>query len=122
MNTTLVFVYNADDGVFAAVGDAIHKLVSPATYPCSLCAISYGAVAMRPAWRRYLRTLPHPVRFLHRQGFARAYPGLDVALPAILRDDGGAPRVLVDAATLNGIADVDELIRMLDQALASPRT
>ena len=116
---TLVFVYNAADGVFAAIGDAIHKAVSPDTYPCSLCAITYGAVSMRPEWRAYLRTLPYPTRFLHRGEFTRAYPGVAVPLPAILLDAGhGDPRVLVDAGTLNGVGDIEELIRALDAALA----
>lgn len=117
--TTLLFVYNAADGVFAAIGDAVHKVVSPNTYPCSLCAITYGAVRMRPEWRAYLTSLPYPVRFLHRGEFARAYPGVAVTLPAILLDPGhDDPRILVDAGTLNGIGNVEALIRTLDAALA----
>ena len=41
----------------------------------------------------------------------------DLPLPAILLDEGSGPRVLVDAATLNGINDVKELIAVLDRAL-----
>ncbi len=115
---TLIFVYNAADGVFAAIGDAVHKVLSPVTYPCSLCTITYGALRMRPEWRAYLESLPYPARFLHRGEFARAYPGLTVPLPAILLDAGrDDPRILVDAGTLNGIGDVEELIGALDAAL-----
>jgi hypothetical protein len=117
--TTLLFVYNADDGLFAAIGDAVHKLVSPDSYPCSLCAITYGAVRMRPEWRAYLRSLPYPARFLHRGAFARAYPGVAVPLPAILLDAGhDDPRVLVDAGTLDRIDGVEALIAALDTALS----
>lgn len=115
---TLVFVYNADDGLLAALADAVHKVVSPGTYPCSLCAITYGAVSMKPAWRAYLKALPYTTRFLHRQGFARAYPGLTVTLPAVLLDAGGSTRVLIDAGTLDGLRDVDGLIAALEAALA----
>lgn len=114
----LLFIYNADEGLFAAIGDAVHKAVSPETYQCSLCAVSYGAVRMRPEWRAYLRSLPYPTRFFHRQDFRRAYPELHVELPAILIDQGGDPRILVDAGTLNSIGDVKELIAALDRALA----
>ncbi len=118
--TTLLFVYNAADGVFAAIGDAVHKIVSPDTYPCSLCAITYGALRMKPEWRAYLKSLPYPARFLHRGEFARAYPGVTVPLPAILFDPvNDDPRVLVDAGTLNGIGDVESLIGVLDAALAT---
>jgi hypothetical protein len=121
MTATLLFVYNAPEGVFAAIGDAIHKTLSPATYPCSLCAISYGAVRMRPAWQAHLRALPYATRFFHRPDFHRALPALvDVELPAILIDDGTGPRVIVDATTLNRVGDVDELIDVLDRALGQP--
>jgi hypothetical protein len=117
--TTLLFVYNADDGLFAAIGDAVHKLVSPDSYPCSLCAITYGAVRMRPEWRAYLRSVPYPARFLHRGAFARAYPGVAVPLPAILLDAGhDDPRLLVDAGTLDRIDGVEALIAALDTALS----
>ena len=118
---TLIFVYNAPDGIGAALIDAAHKLISPATYPCSLCAVTYGAVAMRRDWKAYLARLPHPVKFYHRDGFARAFPEVDVALPAILIADGDAPpRVLVDAATLDKQTDVASLIATLEAALSAP--
>lgn len=114
---TLLFVYNADEGVLAAIGDAVHKLVSPETYPCSLCAVSYGAVRMRPEWRAYLKELPYELRFHHRPDFRRAYPALaDLPLPAILMDEGAGPRTLLDAVALDRIGSVKELIVALDHA------
>lgn len=124
MRDTLLIVYNADEGLFAALGDAVHKAVSPQTYPCSLCAVSYGAVRMRPEWRAYLRTLPYATRFHHRPDFRRAYPALaEMPLPAILLDGGGSQRVLLDAAALNATRSIDALVEALDMALrlaASP--
>lgn len=117
---TLIFVYNAPDGIGAALIDAAHKLISPATYPCSLCAVTYGAVAMRRDWKAYLAQLPYLVRFYHRDGFRRAFPGLEVALPAILIAQSDATlRLLIDAATLDAQADVASLIATLDAALAA---
>ncbi len=52
----------------------VHKVVSPATYPCSLCATTYGAVAMKPAWRAYLRRLSLGVAFFHRPDFRAPTP------------------------------------------------
>ena len=40
----LLFVYNADGGVVERTLDYLHKLTSPATYSCSLCALTYGAL------------------------------------------------------------------------------
>lgn len=121
VRAALLFVYNAEEGLFAAIGDAVRKAVSPATYPCSLCAVSYGAVRMRPEWRAHLRSLPYEASFFHRPDFRRAYPALaGVALPAILLDEGSGPRVVVDAGRLNGVGDVKELIGVLDRALSGP--
>ncbi|OYY89900.1 MAG: hypothetical protein B7Y45_10075 [Sphingomonas sp. 28-66-16] len=119
---TLILVYNADGGALAALRDAVHKLVSPASYPCSLCAVSYGAVGMKADWRRFLDSLPVATRFHHRDDFQAAWPGLAIALPAILLQRGGAaPAVLIDAATLDAQRDVGALIETLRTALAAAR-
>ena len=47
----LIFVYNADGGRLAGLQDMFHKILSPATYSCSLCAVTYGATSMRPEWQ-----------------------------------------------------------------------
>lgn len=115
---TLIFVYNAPDGIGAALIDAVHKIVSPATYACSLCMITYGAVAMRPEWRAYLRSLPFATAFYHRDGFARAYPALaGTPLPAILLAEQGRIAPLLDAATLDTLPDIPSLIAALDAAI-----
>jgi hypothetical protein len=117
---TLIFVYNAPDGIGAALIDAAHKLISPATYPCSLCAVTYGAVAMRRDWKHYLARLPHPVKFYHRDGFRKGFPGLEVELPAVLIAQGDVrPRLLVDAATLDAQPNVASLIATINAALAA---
>jgi hypothetical protein len=116
----LLFVYNADEGIAAALFDAAHKLVSPGTYACSLCAITYGAVAMRPAWRRWLRARPFATHFHHRQDFARAHPGWrDLALPAVLAERAGTMSLLLSADALAGIADVPALIAAIERRLAA---
>jgi hypothetical protein len=37
---SLVFVYNADSGVFNTLSDIAHKIFSPETYACNLCALT----------------------------------------------------------------------------------
>jgi hypothetical protein len=119
---SLILVYNADSGLLNMVKDAVWKVVRPATYPCSLCALTYGWVAMHGTWRRFLDGLPHAKVFHHRDDFAAAFPGLRPALPAILLAGGdAAPRVLVSAAELDGLPDLDALIALVDARLAGPQ-
>ena len=121
-NTRLLIVYNADGGIFNALAHAVHKAVRPDTYPCSLCAITYGAVSMRREWREFLSGLTMERVFHHRDDFAVAYQGHAFPLPAILISYfGEAPHVLVSSEELDGIADVDELIDVVGEKLAIER-
>lgn len=119
---SLIFVYNADGGVRNGLKDMVHKIVSPSTYPCSLCALTHGWFTMRPRWRRSLKSLPQPKRFLHRDEFARQYPGMAVALPAVLLAEGTAPpQVLISAAELDRLPDLADLIALVEARLAVTR-
>ncbi len=110
----LVLVYNADAGVVAGLFDLVHKTLSPATYPCSLCGVTYGALGMRRQWRDFLATLPGEVAFFHRPDFRAAYPTQAATpLPLIGRDDDGAFEVVLGAAELARLTTVDALIAAL---------
>lgn len=114
----LVLVYNADAGIVAAMLDSVHKLVSPATYPCSLCAVTYGPLAMRARWRDYLLALQLPVEFRHRPDFRAAYPAAaDIDLPLIGLARGGDIEVLLSARDLDDLRDLDALVAALDRRL-----
>lgn len=116
----LICVYNADGGILNMIKDGLHKLLKPSTYSCSLCALTYGPVMMRRAWRRFVSGLSVPVIFHHRDDFAAAFGEVDVPLPAILwQSDNCAPHVLISAAELNNLPDLDALIAMLGARLAS---
>lgn len=118
LQPALLFVYNADGGLWNALKDAVWKLTAPQSYPCSLCALTYGAVAMHGAWRRYLDGLPIRRVFHHRDDFASAYPGHGIALPAIvLRDGAGQLQVLVPAEELDAMPDLGALIAALQAKL-----
>ena len=42
----LIFIYNAKSGLVNELLDFAHKIISPETYNCNLCAITYGTFAM----------------------------------------------------------------------------
>lgn len=115
----LILVYNAKGGIFPMLADAVHKLVAPQTYPCSLCAISYGPVAMRRQWRQTLAALPVAVEFFHSDDFPRAYPALALALPAVLLARGASPpEELIAADELDALTTLEALIALLHERLA----
>lgn len=115
--TRLLFVYNADSGIVAALLDSVHKLVSPGTYGCCLCALTYGPVTMRRVWRDWLRSAPFDARFMHRDEFVRDYPDAGVSLPAVLIERGGGPDLLIGPEELDTISSIDELTARIENAL-----
>jgi hypothetical protein len=106
----LLFVYNADSGLFNTMADAAHKILSPDTYSCNLCRITYGWFTEKSQWRDFIDRLDADCRFLHRDEFERDYPDVQAALPAIFRVVDGHPQPCVDAKTLDGCTDIDALI------------
>ena len=71
----LVFVYNADSGMLNLMKDITHKLLSPATYPCSLCDLTYSAFGEKKSWIRFRKALPVSQQYLHIDEFASQYSG-----------------------------------------------
>ena len=120
-NPRLIFVYNADGGLINAVKDAVWKVARPSTYPCSLCALTYGWVSMHGRWRRFLDALPQDKVFHHRDDFAESFPGVSVALPAILIAKGDAPpEELISAEELDALPDLAKLIALVADRLGEP--
>ena len=111
--TGLIFVYNADSGLFNTITDAAHKILSPDTYACSLCRVTYGWFSERGAWRDFIAGLGMDCRFLHRDEFRARYPHQEIALPAVLRVGAEGLALCVDAEAIGRCANVDDLIGLL---------
>ncbi len=110
----LIFVYDATSGAWNAVLDAAHKLLSPATYACHLCSLTYGAVTMRSRWSDFVKSLPHAVRFVYRDQLAGA-----PAPPALLERRDGALLTLLGKPEIDACATLDDLIARVRQRLAT---
>ena len=116
----LVFVYNADGGVFNTLADVAHKIFSPQTYACNLCALTHSAVGMRREWREFLEGLGEPLEFLHADELKARYGVAGVPLPAVFSREGGRLEVFVDADSINACRTMDDLKRLILDARAAP--
>ena len=110
----IVFVYNADSGVFNLLSDVAHKIFSPQTYPCNLCAITYGTLGMKEEWREYLKTLKVPFEFLHADEFKVKHRIENVELPAVFKQENSELQLMIDSKTINSCHSVDDLRRIID--------
>lgn len=113
----LVFVYNAESGLFNAAFDAAHKIFSPATYQCNLCALTHSTLGMRRSWKRFLETLDRPLEFLHADELKSLYGISGIPLPAVFSKEGQEPELLLSAGSINACGTIDELKRLVEDKL-----
>ena len=115
MKPKLVFVYAVNGGVVAGLFDYVHKLVSPSTYPCSLCALTYGPTGQRAAWARTIADLGVDTEFLHRN---EVEPSERAALPSIFIARDGVREPLISKDEIDRCADLDALIALVRSRVA----
>lgn len=115
---TLLFVYNANSTLFATVSDFVHKAISPKTYQCNLCKITYGNLRMNTEWRSYIQSIPIPVQFLHKDELRPKYPNLSkIHLPAVFVIEDNTQKLLISYSEINQIDNVKDLIELVKNKL-----
>ena len=123
MINQLIFVYNAESGLFNAAADLAHKILSPSTYACQLCALTHSPLGMRRQWSEYLESLSIEKKFLHKDEWQQLHPGRSEALPAVFGlhqgdETGDRPILLLSADQLGRAGTLEELQEALSHALA----
>lgn len=119
MEKTLLFIYNANSGTLNGLIDLMHKSISPKTYACDLCTITYDVKGMLPTWKAYINTLPYKILFLHKDELKKEYPFITTALPAILLWHNTAFQILISRNDFKEIKSLDMLIQKMEIALKS---
>lgn len=125
MPEKLLFVYNANSDAGSQVFDFAHKIMSPATYDCQLCTLTYGRFAEKRQWRAFRKTLlakGYKLSFLHKDEFQKGYKSKFVpafTFPIILVETLHDLEVLVPTEQLNKMEQVGELVAVVEAALES---
>jgi hypothetical protein len=112
----LLFVYNADSGRLNALLDSAHKIVSPSTYSCELCKLTYGLMNEKTAWKRFREQLQEEVIFLHRDEYEKQYSEQH-AYPFLARVVEGQLVMLLPASELAKVQDTGSLISRVQQVI-----
>ena len=112
---SLLFVYNADTGLFSVVTDYAHKILSPKTYPCNLCALTYGNMGMNKKWKEFIAGLKVPIEFLHRDEFVKFHTVSDAQLPAAFVKKEQSITMLITSGEINKCTSVDALIALVTE-------
>ena len=116
---TLIFAYNADSGPLNGLIDAAHKIISPQTYQCNLCAITYSHFGMRKEWKQFVKTLDIKVEFLHRNELIKQYAIKETKLPAIFSKDNDTLALKISADEINTCHTLQDLIFLIKARMAN---
>jgi hypothetical protein len=103
--------------MFNTMADMAHKIFSPSTYSCNLCAITHSTFHMRREWKDYLESLKVPMRFLHRDEFIEAYGETSHAFPAIFVESPETMKIFISAMDINACKTMDDLKQLIQKRL-----
>ena len=114
----LVFVYNADSGIFSGIKDLVHKSVSPKTYGCNLCGLTYGGISMKQEWKEFIKNLPIKVAFLHKDEFIKTHPQLaSVSFPVVFKKEGETLKEFISSDEINKQKSLEDLKKLVNTAI-----
>ena len=113
----IIFIYNAKGGQWNYLIDTLHKYLSPKTYECNLCQITYD-FKMKKAWKDFINNTPHIFKFLHLEELEEY--GLEAyrdQLPICVEKLGNQFGVLINKDEMNKFKDEFELINSIIEKL-----
>ncbi|MEO9953244.1 GTPase [Nonlabens sp.] len=128
MKSELIFVYNANSGKLNAWLDSAHKIISPKTYECRLCDLTYGIFKENAEWARFRESVTNTypsieLKFLHIDEFEKEYASKwlpKYEYPCILlktpETDSGF-EIFMSAGEMNKITTTPDLINALESKM-----
>ncbi len=112
----LIFVYNADSGLGNLILDGAHKILSPDTYDCKLCELTFGAFTEKNVWKKFRIESQLQMDFLHRNEFKKQYAskfGHRFEFPIVLVEGASGLEVLIHSAEMNKLERAEDLIALI---------
>ena len=116
----LIFIYNANSGMRNAMMDTMHKVMSPSTYDCSLCNITFGLFTENVDWKEFRTNASVEMEFLHKDEFEKEYAskfGHKYSYPLVLAATGENLQILIRTEELNELEDVSGLIKLVESRI-----
>lgn len=123
----LIFVYNANSGIHNSILDSAHKIISPDTYACNLCDITYGTIREDSVWRKYRKKNkkfskthnPNAIEmeFLHKNKFVKKYDskeGDTYSYPIVLAVKNNYMEVFIHTEIMDVVETSEELIELIE--------
>jgi len=119
----LVFIYNAASGLRNGIVDGAHKILSPATYNCSLCKLTHGAFTEKKLWTEFRKELGQQgleFDFLHKDEFGKVYRskfGHKFTYPIVLVAGSNGLEILIHTHELDAMESPERLIDLVKERM-----
>ncbi|XOV91352.1 MAG: GTPase [Bacteroidota bacterium] len=103
----LIFVYNAKSNFLDKGIDFFHKAISPNTYSCNLCKLTYGTFSEKAKWKEFRQSEQIDMKFIFKDQFENEH-NKKYDYPVILL----APtlEVVMGKQEINKLSSIDDLI------------
>ncbi len=113
-------MYNAKSDFWNKYLDVAHKIISPSSYSCDLCSLTYGNFSEKKAWKAFRENTDYDFVFMYKDEFLKKYSLKEEAFkfPVILEKEKEAPRLFLDVEALSKLHSVEELIKILEKKIA----
>ena len=112
----ILFIYNANSDTGSQLFDLAHKMLSPTTYDCSLCALTFGKFTEKQKWKTFRKSIiskGYKLSFLHKDEFQKTYKskfGHAFTFPIVLFETDYDLEIAIGTQQLNEMERVEELI------------
>jgi len=117
----LVFVYDLDSGVLPKLKDYASTGLAPVSGSCNLYILTNSPIGMKKEWKRVIKDLGIPARFLSRNEFSSEFgPGF-TSFPAILVQSGKDLSRVINNEEINQCRELEDLITLVRQRFAEIR-
>lgn len=111
----LIFVYNADSGLYNSLVDFTHKIFSPQTYGCNLCKLSFGNFNEKKEWKEFVSSFKILSFFFHRDEFENIYRIKKKKYPAVFWQNNLQTVQIISAEEINACNSTSALINLVKQ-------
>ena len=106
----LVFCYNAKKGIINGVIDLLHKTISPRTYECNLCAITY-TYKKKKIWKDFIENFHIKISFIYAKQLGKL--NLEIYkndLPCCFLKKDDKYSIIINHKEINHFTNENELI------------
>lgn len=114
----IIFIYNADSGLFNLMADMAHKSFSPETYSCDLCKITHGVFSVKKDWQKFLDSLDIEKEFYHKNDLPKIYDKYRGKLPAVILMENDREVFLLQGKDFEKLSDLRQLIARIQSAIS----